>query len=102
MKDAPSWQDIYGGPLPDNLPPVPRNATPIVDVPECPRDCTGRHGVDGPVFCEACKAPAYQVWWHEYRVNRGVNFHTVQRVNGAPVLHASNMPCPACGGQFRT
>lgn len=96
----PTWQELYGGPLPDNLPPVPRNSTPYVDAPECPRDCSGRHGVDGLVKCQHCHIPGYQDWWHEYKVNRGVNFHKLQPVNGAPALVSPHMPCPICGEQF--
>jgi len=101
MKTAPSWQDIYGGPLPNALPSVPRNDTPNVDQPECPRDCSGRHGIDALIECETCRIPAYQDWWHEYKVNRGINFHALKQVNGSPALFNHNMPCPVCGGQFR-
>ena len=97
----PSWQDVYGGRLPDTLPPVPRNDTPYVDQPECPRDCSGRHGVDALISCASCNVPAYQDWWHEYRVNRGVNFHSLTQVNGAPILFSADMACPVCGGAFR-
>ena len=97
----PSWQDVYGGRLPDTLPPVPRNDTPYVDHPECPRDCTGRHGVDAEIKCSSCAVAAYVDEWHEYRVNRGVNFHRLKQVNGAPQLFNADMPCPVCGGVFR-
>jgi hypothetical protein len=96
----PSWEEVYGGPLPDSLPPVPRNSTPVVDNPECPRDCSGRHGVDALISCATCSIPAYQDWWHEYKVNRGVNFHRLQQVNGAPQLFNAHMDCPVCGGRF--
>lgn len=95
-----NWEDILGHALPSELPPVPRNSTPVVDQPECPQDCSGRHGMDSEIRCVSCQTPAYQDWWHEYRVNRGVNFHQVQAVNGAPVLVKSDMPCPVCGGVF--
>lgn len=95
-----SWEDILGGPLPLDLPPVPPNHTPYVDDPQCPRDCSGRHSVDSLIECEACKVPAYRQWVHEYRVNRGVNFHTLEQVCGAPTLLSAHMPCPVCGGQF--
>lgn len=95
-----SWQDILGRKLPLELPPVPRNSTPIVDTPECPRECSGRHGVDGMLSCSSCGVAAYQDWWHEYRVNRGVNFHSLVQVNGAPRLYSAHMPCPVCGGVF--
>ena len=98
MSDRPSWQDVYGGRLPDSLPPTPRHDTPYVEHPECPRDCTGRHGVDQVISCATCRIPAYQDWWHELRVNRGVNFHALVQVNGAPQLLTSDMPCPVCGG----
>ncbi len=98
---SPSWDEIYGGKMPLDLPPVPRNDTPYVEAPECPRDCTGRHGVDSLIECESCKNVAYRDWWHELRVNRGVNFHVLEQVNGAPRLFSHNMPCPICGGQFR-
>jgi hypothetical protein len=99
--EQPSWEDIYGARIPRDLPPVPKNVTPVVDNPECPRDCSGRHGVDAEMRCNSCQAVAYVDWWHEYRVNRGVNFHRLQTVNGAPVLIFAHMPCPVCGGQFR-
>ena len=101
MPEKPSWQDVYGGRLPDSFPPVPRNSTPFVEHPECPRDCTGRHGVDALISCETCNVPAYQDWWHEYKVNRGVNFHALVQVNGSPMLMHADMPCPVCGGRFR-
>jgi len=97
----PSWEEIYGGRLPSDLPPVPRKRTPRVDAPTCPDDCSGRHGLEAHLFCENCRVPAYQDWWHEYQVNRGVNFHTLVAVNGAPTLDWAHMPCPVCGGQFR-
>jgi len=95
-----SWEDILGKALPLELPPVPRNVTPVVDAPECPRDCSGRHGVDAVLTCASCGVAAYQDWWHEYRVNRGVNFHALVPVNGAHRLYSQHMPCPVCGGQF--
>lgn len=98
--NKPTWEELFGGPMP-GLPPVPRNDTPYVDQPECPRDCSGRHGVDSAIACVTCRTVAYWDWWHEYRVNRGVNFHTLVSMNGAPALHSHNMPCPVCGGQFR-
>ena len=99
--NKPTWQEIYGGEIPANLPPVPRNMTPLVEQPECPRDCSGRHGADAVISCETCRVDAYVDEWHEYKVNPGVNFHKLKAVNGAPVLNAYNMPCPVCGGQFR-
>ena len=101
MQTNPSWQDVYGCRLPEDMPSVPRNSTPYVDHPECPRDCSGRHGVDSEIKCVSCGVPAYQHHWHEYRVNRGVNFHTLTPVNGAPKLVSPDMPCPVCGGAFR-
>ena len=97
----PSWEDIYGGRIPDTLPPVPRNSTPIVLNPECPRDCSGRHSIDAILTCRSCGAAAYKDTAHEYRVNPGVNFHRLETMNGAPVLMSAHMPCPVCGGQFR-
>lgn len=97
MPSKPSWQDLYGGPIPTNLPPVPPNVTPRVDEPECPRDCSGRHGVDALIECRTC-GPVYRDWWHEYKVNRGVNFHVLEQLQGAPVLSHAHMPCPLCGG----
>ena len=101
MANLASWQEIYGGRIPSDLPHVPRRSTPHVDNPRCPADCSGRHGHDADIFCESCKAVAYQDWWHEYNVNRGVNFHQLKSVNGAPALRSSDMPCPVCGGAFR-
>lgn len=97
----PSWQEIYGGRLPDTLPPVPRNSTPHVPHPECPRDCNGRHGVDATMACVSCQTVAYVDGWHEYTVNPGVNFHQLRAVNGAPALMSADMPCPVCGNRFR-
>ena len=101
MSERPSWQDVYGGRLPDSMPPVPRRDTPYVDHPECPRDCSGRHGVDAEITCASCGVVAYVDYWHEYRVNRGVNFHALKPVNGAPIFSYADMPCPTCGGAFR-
>ena len=101
MADKPSWQDVYGGKLPDSLPAVPRNDTPYVHDPACARDCTGRHGVDRVIRFVTCQVPAYQVWSHEYKVNRGVNFHTLIPMNGAPQLYSADMPCPVCKGTFQ-
>ncbi len=98
--ERPSWQDVYGGQLPSSFPPVARNVTPVVDNPECPRDCSGRHGIDSRIQCESCGVTAYEDWHHEYRVNRGVNFHRLKPVNGAPALISAHMSCPVCGGQF--
>jgi ribosomal protein S27AE len=96
-----SWEDIYGGRLPESLPSVPRNMTDRVDDPQCPRDCSGRHGMDSELRCGACGVTAYVDEWHEYRVNRGVNFHRLKQMNGTPQLVSAHMPCPVCGGQFR-
>lgn len=101
MIERPSWQDIYGGRIPDTLPPVPRNMTPYVHQPVCPDDCTGRHGVDSEIKCASCRVTAYQDWWHQLRVNPQVNFHRLTQVNGAPQLFSADMPCPVCGGAFR-
>ncbi len=101
MTTNPSWQDVYGGRLPESLPPVPRHDTPYVEDPQCPRDCTGRHGVDSEIKCAACHVTGYLHEWHEYRVNRGANFHVLKPVNGAPPLFNADMPCPVCGGAFR-
>ena len=101
MLEKPSWEDIYGGRIPTNLPPVPRNSTPHVRKPQCPQDCSGRHEVDSTLQCESCRADAYVDVAHEYRVNPGVNFHALQTMNGAPVLMSAHMPCPVCGGMFR-
>jgi len=101
MVTRPSWEEIYGRDIPHDLPPVPRNATPLVDAPECPRDCSGRHHTDSFIACQSCGVPAYKDVAHEYRVNRGVNFHVLEPMNGAPPLLSAHMPCPACGGVFR-
>lgn len=99
--DKPSWEEVYGGALPTSLPPVPRNVTPVVDNPTCPRDCSGRHGVDSRIQCETCGVTAYEDWHHEYKVNRGVNFSKLKPVNGAKVLRSADMKCNVCGGAFR-
>ena len=101
MVNRPSWQDVYGGRLPVSLPHVPRHDTPYVSDPECPRDCSGRHGTDSTIKCATCRVTAYVDEWHEYRVNRGINFHRLRAVNGAPDLMHADMPCPVCGGAFR-
>lgn len=101
MPNRPSWEEVYGRALPDSLPPVPRNSTPYIARPECPRDCSGRHGVDAEIACVTCRVPAYQDWWHEYQVNPGINFHQLQPVNGAPPLMSADMRCPICKGAFR-
>lgn len=98
---TPSWRDVYGGRLPDSMPPVARRETPYVDQPACPEDCSGRHGVDSEIRCASCGAVAYVDYWHEYRVNRGVNFHALKPMNGASILYDADMPCPVCGGRFR-
>ncbi len=56
--------------------------------------------MDSEIKCSTCGVAAYQDWWHEYRVNRGVNFHALKPVNGAPLLMHADMPCPTCGGDF--
>lgn len=96
-----SWEDIYGGPLPLSLPPVPRVDTPFVREPQCPEHCSGRHGVDAVLTCESCGVAAYQDWWHEWPGRAGINWHALKQVNGAPRLYSAHMPCPVCGGQFR-
>ena len=101
MITKPSWQDIYGGRIPTELPPVPRNDTLRVECPECPRDCSGRHGVDAEIRCANCRVVAYVDKWHEYKVNRGINFHVLEPRNGAPSLMSADMPCPVCGQRFR-
>ena len=101
MSERPSWQEVYGGQLPASLPHVPKNVTPYVDDPECPRDCSGRHGVDSSIQCFTCGVTAYQDWHHEYKVNRGVNFHKLKQMNGAPTLMSADMACPVCGEAFR-
>ena len=97
MSNAPSWDEIYGGKMQLDLPPVPRNVTPIVDEPRCPGDCSGRHGVDALIECAKC-GPVYRDWWHEYRVNRGVNFHQIEPLRGAGPFRGAYSTCPLCQG----
>jgi hypothetical protein len=101
MKAAPSWRDVYGGHLPDSLPPVARVDTPYVPRPTCPAHCSGRHGVDSEIRCRVCGVTAYQDWFHEWPGRAGMHWHALKPVNGAPPLYDADMPCPTCGGGFR-
>lgn len=100
MTNTPSWQDVYGGPLPSALPPVPRVDTPYVQTPTCAEHCSGRHEVDGLIMCPHCRVPMYQVWMHEWRGRPGIYWSTAMPVNGAPACvngRVPNEPCRDCG-----
>ena len=104
MRTSPSWSEVYGGSLPDTLPPVPRLDVPYVAAPTCADHCSGRHDHDGDVLCDHCRVPAYQVWQHEWRGRPGVYFSVLQPVNGAPPYipgKMTHMTCPACGHSLR-
>ena len=104
MSDRPSWQDVYGGRLPESLPHVPRTDYPYIPRPTCAENCSGRHEVDGLVTCDHCKVPAYQIWQHEWRGRAGVYFSLIEPINGSPAYVAgqmTNVTCIACGEPLR-
>ena len=104
MSGQPSWQDVYGGRLPESLPHVPRTAYPHVPRPTCAENCSGRHEVDGLVTCDHCKVPAYQIWQHEWRGRAGIYFSLIEPINGSPAYVAgqmTNVTCIACGEPLR-
>ena len=104
MTDRPSWQDVYGGRLPDHLPAVPRVDTPYVASPTCAEHCSGRHECDGLVVCEHCRVPAYQIWQHEWRGRGGIYFSLSQPGNGMPPYitgQMTNVTCLSCGQPLR-
>lgn len=104
MPTQPSWQDIYGGPLPTGLPAAPTVTYPHVPDPKCPDHCSGRHEVDGQVVCDHCRTPAYLVWMHEWPGRSGIYWSGLQPVNGMPPYvkgTMTNVTCVACGKPLR-
>ena len=103
MKTTPSWQDVYGRDLPSSFPPVPRVDTPYVANPSCPANCSGRHEVDGHVFCPHCGTPAYDVWQHEWPGRPGIYWSRVEPRNGMPEYRKefADIACVACGRQLK-
>ena len=104
MSKPKSWQDVYGGRLPESLPAVPRVDTPYVAAPTCAEHCSGRHECDGLVVCEHCRVPAYQIWQHEWRGRGGIYFSLIQPVNGMPPYikgQMTNVTCLSCGQPLR-
>lgn len=101
---TPSWQEVYGGPLPSSLPAVPHVERPHIANPTCAEHCSGRHEHDGSVLCEHCRVPAYHVWLHEWKGRSGVYFSVLQPVNGMPpyiVGQMTNVLCVSCGQPLR-
>ena len=96
----PTWQEVYGGQLPDTMPPAPKVSVPYVAEPQCPEHCSGRHDCDGIMACERCQVPAYYIWQHEWAGRHGIYFSLLQPVNGMPP-YRKNMPCPMCGSALR-
>jgi len=104
MRTFPSWQEVYGGDLPNSMPAVPKVEYPYIPNPSCPEHCSGRHEHDGDVVCEHCKVPGYQVWQHEWKGRAGIYFSVLQPVNGMPPYvkgQMTNVTCIACGNRMR-
>mgnify|MGYP001589928143 CR=1 FL=1 len=104
MSERPSWQAVYGGRLPESLPPVPRVDYPYISRPTCAENCSGRHEPDGYVTCDHCKVPAYQIVQHEWRGRAGIYFSLIEPMNGSPEFIAgtmTNVACIACGEPLR-
>ena len=92
MPDKPTWEQIYAT-RPVYAPVTPRLDVPRVPKPRCPEHCSGKHDMEGTVYCPHCKVPAYQVRAHEWNHQEGHYFYELVPMNGSP---PSNGKTPVC------